>query len=783
MFKLPEEVKKGIKDFQGSLDDLLSGRISSARFTGIRVPWGIYSHRGGQIFMSRLRIPAGQVGSTQLRAIAQAARLFGNGKAHLTTRQDIQLHEIRLADTIKVIEYLKDYDLSPRGGGGNTVRSITSCALSGVCSDEVFAVNPYVIALTQYLLRQEESFNLPRKLKISFSGCGQDCAGCLVNDVGLLAVVRDGGKGFRVFVGGGLGAEPILGQVLEDFIAEEDLGYSVLAIKNVFYKKGDRRNKHHNRLRFLIKDHGFDNFKKWYLEEFQDLKNKEYINLRKIENREIVSTGGEIPALNDEEFKEFIKYNLTSQKQSGLTAVELRIPRGDISADQLEKLASLEKEFPDIEFRTSQNQNIFVINVKKIQAHELFLKLKEISPDFLYPSTLLDVVCCKGALTCNLGLCNSPALTEQIEKTIKNDFIGTKAFKKLNIKINGCQNCCGQHPLGLVAWHGVVRRVDGRPVPFYKLLLGGRKAAQETRLAQDTGILIPAKNVSLFVRDFVARLNTSLTENTDIFQFIVEKGESLAKEIAAKYAYVPSYQENKDFYIDWGKTEEFSLAGLGPGECGAGVMDMVQADLTEAQNYLTTATKNNYASADIKKALFFASRALLVVKGSEPKEEMEALREFIEKFVKDNIANPEFAGLAEVYQSVKEDLEPTQKEAKFLYAKEFLEHVKGLYKNMDSAFNFPKFVSTAINPRDFAIKESKWSFVLDLKGTPCPINYVKAKLYLENLKIGDIVSIYLDEGEPINNVPKSLKNDGQEIIKIEKKDNFYEVIVKKLVDN
>lgn len=765
MFKLPKEVIDSIKDYKQALDDYLAGRTSYARFSGVRVPWGNYSHRGGKVFMSRIRIPAGVVNGQQLKAIAHAAKKFGNARAHVTTRQDIQLHEVKIEDTIKVIEYLKEYNLSPRGGGSNTVRNITACVRSGICSGEVFDVRANAIALSEFLLSKDTSFNLPRKFKIGFSGCSSDCAGCLTNDVGFLAQVKDGKKGFKVYVGGGMGAESMLGKLFVDFLPEEELGYCVEAIKNTYYKNGDRRNKHHNRLRFLIGDIGFDKFKALYGEELKALKENEYIVLRKIEFSYPKDVKEGIPQSDDKEYKEFIKYSIHKQRQKGLVAAELRIPRGDIPADKLTALADLEKDFTQIEFGTSLNQNILICNIKETDVYKLFTALKKILEDFLYPSTLLDVVSCKGALTCNLGLCNSPGLTEEVEKVIKDNFIGKPVFKKAEIRINGCPNSCGRHPLGLISLHGIARRVSGRPLPFYKLLLGGRIALDNTRLAKDTGILIPAKSVPLFLKDFIAKINSQINDNTDIYQFIEKLGQGLAKETVEKYLYVPSYEENKVFYFDWGKTEEFSFEGLGPGECGVGVLDMIQADLTDAKIALD--------KGNIKQALFLSARALLLVKGTDPKDPQSAFVEFNKKFVQEDIAPQKYSGLAQIYASVKEGL--GSNDESFSYAKEFLNEINRIYKSMDSALNFPK------QKKDDSAEVKKENILLDLKGTTCPMNYVKAKLFLENLNVGDTVDMLLDDGEPINNVPKSLQTDGQEIIKIEKLDGFYKVTVKKKI--
>jgi len=773
MFRLPQKIKEDLENYSRSIEDFLSGRSSWSRFSGIRVPWGNYSHRGGKVFMSRVRIPAGVLSGEQLVALAEASRSYGDGILHITTRQDIQIHNIKAEDIIKVHRFLKDYELSSRGGGGNTVRNIIACPLAGVCPKEVFDVREHALSLTEYLISDDISYNLPRKFKIAFSGCENDCTGLLANDVGLLAVKNNTQSGFRVYAGGGMGAVSHLGGQLENFISCSELGYVICAIRNVFYKYGDRHNKHHNRLRFLIQDLGFEKFKEYYLKELKELKDREYISLRKINLDYPAARSGCLTEIKDKEFQEFLRYNCQEQKQKGNFIVKLRIPRGNLEAGHAEQLGGLKNEFSGIEFRTSPEQNLYILNVPGEILSKLYIKVKNILTDFLYPQTLLDIVACKGSTTCNLGLCNSPGLARELEAVIKEEFLRSKLFEKLDIKVNGCPNACGQHPLAKVSFCGAVRKVKTRPVPFYRLFLGGIKSLENTRLAQGTNIFIPAKNVPLFLRDFLYRIEEETSLDTDIHKFIEEKGESFAREIATNYTYVPDYLENRDFYIDWGRTEEFSLSGLGPGECGAGILDMIEADLTEAKIVLTEAEKE-YAPERIRKALFLASRTLLVVKGIDPRTEEEALSGFLEKFVKEGIADSRYAKLKEVFESIREDLDFEEKKEKFLYARGFLSHVEELYKSMDQTFHFPE----KSRPVESPLEEVKTQ-VLDLKNTPCPLNYVKTKLFLENLKKGEILEVLLDEGEPINNVPKSLEADGHKILKIEKEGGFYRVVIEK----
>jgi len=769
-FMLPKEIKKGIEKYRASLKELAEGKISPARFKGIRVPWGVYSHRGGSVYMTRVRVPAGVVSPKQLRVLASASKKYGNGMLHITTRQDIQIHEVKIEETAYVMDMLKTEDLSSRGGGGNTVRNVIACSCAGVCPTEMFDVSGSAIALTEHLMRQPSSFSLPRKFKVAFSGCAKDCAGCLVNDIGFLSIQKDGENGFKVFAGGGMGAHARIGKTLEEYLPVDEAGYCVTAVRNIFYRMGDRRNKHHNRLRFLIEDMGFDVFKEHYKKEFAELKEREHIVLREIESVHEREAAGTAARCGDPLFDIFMKYNVRPQKQKGFYAVTLRIPRGDINADTLLSLSEFENDFPGIEFRTTQNQDLLICWVRSGDLARFFEKLRNTIEDFLYPDTLLDVVACKGALTCNLGLCNSPGLAKEIESLVKDEFIGTKVFDMLEIKMNGCPNACGHQPIGKLSFYGVIKKIDNRPVPFYNFLIGGRKEAQKTKLAV-LACTIPARNVPVFLRSFLREINEEAGKRDDVYG-VLAGAAAIAKRIAEKYAYVPPYAENRDFYIDWGRSEEFSLAGIGPGECGAGVLDMIDSDLTDAQIALDASARSAFNVSDIKKALYLSARALLVVKGKEPKSVDGIFEDFVNVFIGGGIASGAFKDIAKRYRMLDESVQPGIKKEIFSYAKEYLEHVRAIYKSMDATLNFPK---TEKAPSLDAGAEKK----IDLKGTPCPINYVKAKLVIESLASGAILEILLDDGEPIENVPKSLESDGHRILKKEKTENYWRLVVKK----
>ena len=710
MFKLPQKIKDDGKKYKDNLEKFLKGQINDSYFRGIRVPWGSYSQRGGKVLMSRLRIPAGILTPLQLKAIATAAKKYGNGNLHFTTRQDIQIHNVSYENSFKIVEYLEKYDISPRGGGGNSVRNVTSCYLSGICEKEQTEVYKIVWGLSEYLLSLEETNNLPRKFKIAFSGCEKDCSHTGVNDLGFVALP----DGFKVLCGGGMGAKSAVGRVLESNINEEDIPYVTKAVLNVFNKYGDRKNKNHNRLRFLISDLGYDKFYELYVEELKKVKNTEHIVFRS----EPAEVHSQDPSL---------KY------------LHLRIPSGEISADSLVKLTEIAGVLPDIHFRTTPRQNLIIANIPVDRIAQLEEMAKNILGDYSNAETALDIISCKAATTCNLGICNAIALAPEIVSKLQKMNFDFKKMKDFNINLSGCSNSCGQHPIGTLSFSGVAKKVYNRTVPFYKVYFGGSVDAENTKLALEIGV-VPAKAVpdlvSEFLNDFTSR----------------EYLEKLIK----KYSYVPPYEDDKSFYVDFGKTDEFSLDGLSQGECGAGVIDMIESDLESAKKSLE---KELWSEAAV-----YCARALLIAAGVDPKDEKEAIHYFIEKFVYTGIADPFYAELEKKYPA---GITPE-------FAKKLFDEIKWLYQLMDSSFNFPKREIKSVK------NEISARVSYDLRGTPCPINYIKAKLKLEDMSIGEILEIYLDEGEPIANVPKSLLNDGQEV-EIFSEENYFRVIVKKKV--
>jgi len=774
MFKIPKLIIKELEEYNQTVQQYLEGKISSSRFFGIRVPWGNYSHRGGKIFMSRVRIPAGRLQPEQLKILAECSKKYGKGSLHITTRQDIQIHGIEARDISAVHNSLKPYQLSSRGGGGNTVRNITASPLAGIHPEEPFDVSEDAVALSEKLLSYADNYRLPRKIKISFSGYPQDNTGVLANDIGFLAITKNHLCGYRVYTGGGMGAQSAKALVLEDFITRDQVIEVVTAIIRVFFKHGDRKNKHHNRLRFFIRNTGFERFKELYLKERQALQKNPPSPLRKIQFSYPAPSGNnriKQEFFQEKEGRDFLKYNCVDQKQQGLKTVKLRIPQGDLRWFQAQQLATISQHIPGLEFRTTPAQNLYLTNIPASKLHLVYQKVKEISADFFYPETLADISVCKGATTCNLGLCDSPALARKLEEIICKNFTGTPIFETFSLNINGCPNACGRHPLGNLALQGAVRKVEGRPIPCYRFYIGGLPIPDSFKLAKDSGIILPAIKVPLFLKEVLSYLNQFNETELHTDDLLVDRVLPSIKKMAENFSSIPPYSKDKSFYRDIDKKEDFTLAGIGPGECGAGVLNIIEADLEEADQHLKAAEKNGNKPTELQAALFLSARALLIVRGIEPRTPYDTFSHFQSMFIDKGIASPRYADLKEVYRELTSPLSSEDRKRRKDFVQSFYEHIQELYNKMDASFQFPHTSEGE--------KEKKRSHIYDLTGTPCPINYVKAKMYLEELDPETKVTFLVDEGEPIQNVPPSLENDGHTILNITKTSSHYKVNVLK----
>jgi sulfite reductase (ferredoxin) len=481
-------IRQETADYRNQVASFLSDEIEPADFKAYRIPMGIYEQREAGKFMVRVRIGAALATRAQVERIAELGKQYGNGILHVTTRQDIQIHGVKIEDTPAVLEGLLDAGLSSRGGGGNTVRNVTACSRAGVCPKELFDVAPYAIAAAEYLLADESSFKLPRKFKLVFSGCPEDCAFASIADLGFFAHQKDGVNGFAVYCGGGLGSKPSVGIRIEEFIQAADIFKVTEAAKRLFNKHGDREHRNKARLRHVVTRVGVDEFIKLYRAERDELDSTGLAypapEIRDIESQ-YAST--EAPQRDITAFP-----NASPDKTPGRATLRLWIANGDIPSDDLIEVARIAAEYGQGLIRTTQQQDLLIAGVAHDDIEKAAAELKALSID-VSGRAAPKVVACTGASTCKLGLCDSRRLAGGITRKLTGgDF--TERDLSTVIRISGCPNSCGHHSISELGLQGRVKRVGGRAIPCYNVLVGGRMFEGDARLGEVIGC-VPAARV------------------------------------------------------------------------------------------------------------------------------------------------------------------------------------------------------------------------------------------------------------------------------------------------
>lgn len=747
VFRLPESVKADVRGYRAQMERFQRGEISAVAFRAFRVPMGVYEHRQDGHYMVRVRVGGGMLTSSQLRLLGKLSREHGNGILHVTTRQDVQIHDVSLEGTAAVHEKLLEGGMSARGGGGNTVRNITACPRASVCADAIFDVAPYSVAAAEYLLQSKSAFNLPRKFKVAFSGCKADCAFASVNDVGFFAHIEDGQNGFSVYAGGGLGGAPAAGVLVEPFIRTDEVFEVLEAVKRLFDRTGDRANKHQARLRYVVRRLGAEGFVAEYRKEREQVRQS--------------GLGAALPKIRDVYAPYAAKAKRSSavlnpvppgvipEKQPGLYTLQLALSNGQVPAPEADQIAEVAEQFGVGLLITTQQQDVLIPGISAKNVPKAQQVLKDLSIDVLTPRP--KVVACAGASTCKLGLCLSPYLADALEKQFAETLEkGTGAGT--TIRISGCPNSCGNHCIASIGLEGKVKRHQGRMIPCYEVLAGGKTAEGGAKLAQRLGT-VAAKQIPALLAEAVSKGVTDV--------------EGLRKRVAAKSALPDPVPE--DWYIDYGSIAPFTLAGRGPGECGAGVLDVVRVDLDEAQDALRAASATDAdaeKSAALYKALAASARALLPIFGIEARKDREAFDAFRERLVLPAWVKPQtnelIAGALDWRLGDRSSLADLSGAIE-----EVVQRVKSLFSSLDANLQFKLAPLTQETAKAAsAPSTSSTAKALDLSGVACPMNFVKAKVALERIPVGETLSVLLDSGDPIRNVPASFSEQGQEVVSI-----------------
>jgi sulfite reductase beta subunit-like hemoprotein len=582
------EIAADIEKFERLLADHLADRVDEDAFRVFRLNNGIYGQRqGGHNQMVRIKLPYGAVTPEQLELLGSVADRYSRGWGHLTTRLNVQFHFVQLERVPDLLRELAAVGLTTREACGDTVRNVMGCHLAGACPYEVLDISPWAEATFRHFLHHPYAQRLPRKFKINFSGCATDCGQAMFNDVGVVAVSRpkpDGTvePGFRVFMAGGLGANPHPAQALEEFTAREDLLPTIEAILRTFDHFGNRDNKLRARLKWVVDQIGIDELRRRVGRERQLLLASS-------------SWPGGIPAIvqelgddpagvapgtdptpvgtpvtfrintKQEPYQRWESSNVIIGVAKGTVSAIAYAELGDITGDQFRAIASMVRDF-GIDLRVTNRQNLAFRGLSAEQLPELYHRLDEIGMAEPGAELARDVVACPGADTCNLAVTQSRGLAADIGRALEE--AGLAEVGGVRINISGCTNSCGQHHIADIGFNGAERRAHGRPAPGYQLLLGGHVGNTEIEFGH-RALRLPAKAAA----EATVRLVGRYADERDVgepFSSWLERvgGAKVLGTELKDLDFWPDPEEHPEYYIDFDETGPY-VPDVGEGECAA----------------------------------------------------------------------------------------------------------------------------------------------------------------------------------------------------------------------
>ena len=826
MYRIPSTLNGDLDYTQSLIDQFKAGEIQAGQLKSNRVPMGIYEQRKNQHYMLRLRCAGGLVTPEQLAKIAFVGHQLSTSHLHITTRQEIQIHNVDIEDAIPALKKLEKVGISSAGGGGNTVRNMMVDDQSGLTADEEFDVYPYVEELTSRLIAEKDSFTMPRKYKVAIDTSVATANYSYIADLGLQARIKDGQRGFRMLIAGSAASNAHTGWEVFDFLPEKDLYRAAKALKNWFHKYGNRRNRHKARMRYVFYKYGTEEAKRLYLEEFEELKKDGSIDFEApalpLEHHK-----PNFPALKAptdfETWKRRYAHKQTNAEglKENLWYVYIPLRHGNNSTDFFAEVAEYLGNYGNDVIRFTKKEQIQVRNIPEEYLTNIYAFFKKLGVYQIdYPVVVTNLTCCTGADTCRLGICLPKGAIDGIAKQLLDSDLNLDAIPDFELRMNGCTNICALATWGDLGFSGRVGRVGDDPYPAYTVWLP-TKGKHEIDLQQG---YIAAKKIPAFVEDYLRDVITEQDNYADYYEYVAKRGENIVKDLIAKYKEIAPYSEEPDTFFDFGDDEKFSLIKYGKAECSAGLFDIIEIDQDtirekrkEVEQLLSEGKQD---TAKIEKLLhdivFSENRMLLVTRGLDPRTDDDVYNGFEKEFIAAGIIPQKFKILTDKARSNESLM------AEKPLIDELADLLNDLYQNMDDSLQFKlpavqnptdntdntdskeksagqknrsekeeKSVSSvkSVGQKNRSEDEDKSSagepgatspdVKKDFRGVMCPMNFVKTKIALTPMQSGQILEILLDDGAPIENVPGSVKNEGHTILSTEKVENYWKVLIKK----
>jgi sulfite reductase (ferredoxin) len=578
-------VEKDIIDLEKKIYAFQHGKIGEEKFRSLRLARGVYGQRQPGVQMIRIKIPMGRFTAKQLKRIADVSDEFSTGNLHITTRQDIQLHYVQLNRTPELWAALEKDEITLREACGNTVRNVTASIFAGIDPQEPFDVTPFAEAFFTHFLRNPICQELGRKIKVAFSCSNDDTAYTFFHDLGFIPVIEKGKMGFKMLLGGGIGAQPRSADLLYDFIEIDEFLPISEAIIRVFDRYGERNKRNKARLKFLIKEVGIAQFMKWVAIERKAMKEIPAIIRQKEKTFPVSNLFTLLPPI-DLQYEKWLKTNVFKQKQAGLFAVGIPIENGNFSSDVARKLADIISIYAGDDSRFSPSQSILLRHIREENLGAIYNALKEINlarPGF---NRINDIVACPGTDTCNLGIGSSMGLAEVLKNVIEEEYDDVITDHDISIKISGCMNACGQHTIANIGFQGMTIQQGDHVAPATQVLLGGGLLGNGLGRFADKVLKVPSRRVPHVLRWILDDFKTNRLENEDFNPYYDRKSTDYFFQNLKLYSDITQLQP-LDF-IDWGNEAQYEKA-IGVGECAGVMIDLIQTLLIEADELLECA--------------------------------------------------------------------------------------------------------------------------------------------------------------------------------------------------
>jgi sulfite reductase (ferredoxin) len=577
-------LEREFDDFKTEAGKFLSGETAEDEFIKFRLKQGVYGQRQPDVQMIRVKLPFGGVTPEQMEAFASVVEKYVPlGKGHITTRQNIQMHHVPLPDMEKLMREIADSGLSSREGCGNTMRNVTGDPWAGVAKDELFDLTPYAGAYVRYFVRHPTTQGMPRKVKTSFDGSPRDRAISGIHDVAFRARVRNiegrgEVRGVEMLVGGGTSIMPRVAPVLYEFLELDNGEYLRVteAVMRIFDRQEWLRvNRARARIKVFVDKFGIDELRRQAEEEMQgdwvaerdfSIQHRLFLDDERENAPAPPSTYGS-PNGDLQQFERFRSSNVREQKQDGYVTVEAKVTRGDLTPEQFRGLAAIMREYSGGYARTTVQQNFVLRWVREESVYDVWRALSELDLGEAGSREINDVVSCPGTDSCKLGITSSMGLNEAVQERIEALDITDELTRKLNVKISGCPNGCGQHHVANIGFTGASIKVGEHTIPAYIPLIGGVFEGGEVKFGTRLKLRLPSKRVPEAVERWIRAYEADRQDGEEWNAYVERVGtgqlESLVKDLSLP---VDFGLETMNTFIDWKRNVPFEVI-RGEGEC------------------------------------------------------------------------------------------------------------------------------------------------------------------------------------------------------------------------